>query len=132
MTGSTLNFSPSEDTTPIAPLAVHQITVIGRSEGSGRDCNLAPAGVGLKGQIVDEGRSSHERLAAAGTPVTFTSTDALNAAEGHDPACPLQTPCAQTTSKQCDPNVHSYRLACSFAERTDSVPTQAFPSQWPA
>jgi len=79
------------------PSGVPPCTVLGPSEGSGRHCNLPPAGMGLKGQIVDKGRllaSCHERLDAAGTPVTFTSCAALNAAEGHDPACPLQTPCA--------------------------------------
>jgi len=72
---------------PDHPPGVPPCTVVGPSEGSGRDCNLAPAGVGLQGQIVDKGRllaSCHERLASA----------ALNAAEGRDPACPLQTPCA--------------------------------------
>jgi len=65
------------------PSGVPPCTVVGPSEGSGRDCILAPAGVGLKGQIVDKGRllaSCHERLAAAGTPVTLTSSAALNAA----------------------------------------------------
>jgi len=51
----------------------------------------------MRGKIVDEGRllaPCHERFGAAGTPDTVTSSAALNAVEGHDPACLLQTSCA--------------------------------------